>query len=61
MNKNKEDTCRVLLSDSTSECGEPAVAKVTIRGRVTSAQVPVCAKHKAEHNEGFARLRAATR
>lgn len=51
----KQDTCRWLEDDN--ECGKPAIAKVTVKGRVTRASVPVCKQHKAEHDLAFAKAR----
>lgn len=57
MNKVKAETCKWFVSDDVPECGKPAVAKVKVTGKVTRATVPVCSKHKAEHDENFAKLR----
>lgn len=61
MNTEQTPTCKWYVSDEKPECGNPAVAKVYIKGKVTRATVDVCAKHKAEHNENFARLRTGSR
>jgi phage tail sheath gpL-like len=39
------------------ECGAPAVTDVTVKTRVTQAVVTLCAKHKAIHDENWARAR----
>lgn len=38
-------------------CGETATAKITLRDRITKARMPVCQKHKAEHDHKASRLR----
>lgn len=61
MNKTHPETCKWFVSDDVPECGEPAVTKVKVRGKVTQATVPVCRKHKAEHDENFAKLRTGSK
>lgn len=39
------------------ECGERAVATVKVKDRTGVALVPVCNKHRAEHNRKAAKLR----
>lgn len=39
------------------DCGEKAVDFIPISDRVAVGRIPVCAKHKAEHNRNAARLR----
>lgn len=54
------DRCkRVVDEDTNEECGEIAVKKVKVRGRVGSSLVPLCRKHLAEYNETFAVLRTS--
>lgn len=38
-------------------CGAPSVGTITIKDLTGSAKVPVCAKHKAEHDRRAAQLR----
>lgn len=50
-------TCKWYVSIEQPECGEPAVAKVRVKGKVTQAVVDLCIKHKSMHDENYARLR----
>lgn len=52
-----QETCQWYVSIEQPECGEPAVAKVRVKGKVTRATVYLCSRHKAEHDENFAKLR----
>lgn len=51
------ETCKKYVSVAEPECGEPAVAKVKVRTRTGQVLVPLCPRHKAEHDETFARIR----
>lgn len=53
--------CKWYVSIEQPECGDPAPYKVTVKGRVTQATVDLCDKHKALHDEKFARLRNSRR
>lgn len=61
MAKTNERTCSWYISEEQPECGAEAVAKVKVKGKVTQATIDVCAKHKAEHDENFAKLRTGRR
>lgn len=50
---------KVIDEELDLVCGEPARDTVVIRGHAGSVRVWVCPKHKAEHNERAANLRAA--
>lgn len=50
-------TCQWYESVENPECGEPATAEVTVKTKITTARVNLCVKHKAQHNENFARAR----
>jgi len=50
-------TCQFYVSIEQPECGDPGVAKVTVQGRAAKARVVLCEKHKAVHDETFARIR----
>jgi hypothetical protein len=52
-----DKTCLALTGEEELPCGKPATAEITVRNKVTSAKVPVCARHKASHDRGFAKLR----
>lgn len=52
-------TCSWFVSEDQPECGEPATSKVKVRGKITQATIDVCPKHKAEHDENFAKLRTS--
>lgn len=49
--------CAWYVSDDKPECGLPGIAKVKVKGKVTTATVELCATHKAIHDETFMRLR----
>lgn len=51
------ETCKWYVSFDKPECGDKAVAKVKVRNRAGQMVVPLCAKHKAQHDETFARAR----
>lgn len=44
--------------EDDKECGSWYVAGyVQVKGRVTNGKIPVCARHKAEHDRAYAKLR----
>lgn len=61
MKTKEEPKCSWYISETEPECGKPAVAKVRVKGKVTQATIDVCAKHKAEHDDNFAKLRTGSR
>lgn len=50
-------TCQWYESIEVPECGAPAAVSVTVKTKVTSAKVNLCKRHKAQHDENFARAR----
>ena len=61
MPTKKYETCKWYISLDEPECGEVAVAKITIRSKIGQATVPVCTEHKAYHDRSFAKIRATER
>lgn len=55
MARGKHDLC--LWQVDGEDCGDNAVTRVTIKDRTATARIPVCEKHKAEHNRKAASLR----
>jgi hypothetical protein len=56
------ETCKFYVSPEQPECGVKADALVRTRlTDKTTATVPLCKKHKAEHDRAFAERRAARR
>lgn len=55
------ETCKWYVSFEQPECGDPAPYRVLVRGKVTKATVPLCNKHKGEHDRNFAAIRAQGR
>lgn len=51
--------CKWFISIQEPECGTQGVAKVRIGGRAGQVTVDLCAKHKAQHDVTFARIRTA--
>lgn len=52
-----KEACKFYISPEEPECGKPAVGTVRVRNRAITATVPLCVKHKAIHDETFARTR----
>ena len=51
----QESACLWVVAGE--KCGEPAVDTVKVKDRTGVAIVPVCDKHRAEHNRKAAKLR----
>lgn len=51
------ETCQWYESIENPECGAPATVQVTVKTKITTAKVHLCARHKAVHDENHARAR----
>lgn len=52
-------TCKAFIAIDQPECGVPATVVVQVRTRQVHAFVPLCDKHKAEHDRIAAEIRAS--
>lgn len=53
------ETCKWYVSIEEPECGEDALTQVKITNKAGTMVVPLCARHKAVHDEAYARARTA--
>ena len=49
--------CQWYESIDQPECGTEATHTVTVKTKITTARVNLCGRHKAKHDENFARAR----
>jgi hypothetical protein len=43
--------------EGDEECGEESIATIRVRNKITQAVIHVCRRHKALHDEQYARQR----